>query len=94
MPAGDVIPATSSVNSSATVVTLLAANADRVGGTFYNSSTQVLYLKYGSGASTTDFTVAIASNTFWEMPHNYVYKGIITGIWASANGSVKITEFE
>jgi hypothetical protein len=79
-----------SVNSSATNVTVLASNTVRKGATFFNNSTQTLYLAFGATASTTAFTVPLASNAFFEMPSGYT--GVVSGIWASANGNVQVTE--
>lgn len=79
-----------SVASSATSVTLLAASARR-GATIYNDSTQVLYMKFGITASNTSYTVQLASGDYWEMPYP-IYTGRIDGIWASANGNARITE--
>lgn len=94
MSHGNAIPTVTSVSSSASVVDLLVANNSRIGMVFFNSSTQVLYIKFGSGASATDYTYQIASNGYWWVPNSPNYQGVVTGIWASANGSVKITEFE
>jgi hypothetical protein len=83
--------AVTQVASSATVVTLLAANNARMGAIITNNSTQVLYVKLGSGASTTSYSVVVPiSNGEFEIP--YGYTGIITGIWASANGYAYCTE--
>lgn len=78
------------VNSSASSVTVLASNVARKGATFYNNSTQILYLAFGSTSSTTAFTVPLASGTFFEMPSGY--NGVVSGIWASANGNCIVTE--
>jgi hypothetical protein len=82
---------TSSVASSATVVTLLAANAARRMASFYNDSTAILYLKLGATATASDYTVQMAANSFYELPLP-AYTGIVTGLWASANGNVRVTE--
>lgn len=80
------------VASSATSVTILAANENRSQAMLTNDSTQVLYLKFGStAASTTSYTVQIASNGYYELP-SPTYKGELRGIWASANGNARITE--
>lgn len=79
------------VASSDTVVTLMAANTDRVGLLVHNDSTAVLYLKFGSGASATDYTVRMVSQAYYECPYP-VYRGVVTGIWASANGNAYVTE--
>lgn len=82
-----------SVASSATAVTILAANANRKGASISNTSTAILYLLLATGTATatTSHTVQLASNTYYEVPFGYT--GIITGIWASANGSANVTEF-
>jgi len=87
-------PATGTVTavaSSATVVTLLAANTARVGALVVNSSTATLYLKLGSAASLTSWSVQLDPGAYWEMPRRY-YTGIITGIWSAVNGDAKVTE--
>jgi hypothetical protein len=72
-------------------VTLQASNANRRQLVVVNDSTAVLYLKYGSGASATSYTVKLAAGDYWEMPLP-AYTGIVTGIWASANGFAYVTE--
>jgi hypothetical protein len=80
------------VNGSASSVSLLASNTARKNATFFNDSTAVLYLKFGATASTTSYTVQIPSNGYYELPNGKVYNGAIDGIWAAANGAVRITE--
>ena len=84
--------AVTSVASSATVVTLLAANPARLGLVIYNDSTAALHVKFGTAASTSSFTVQMATETVYTLPDNPIYTGIVTGIWASANGFALITE--
>jgi hypothetical protein len=79
------------VASSATNVTLLAANAARRGATVYNDSTKDLYLKCAATASTTSFTVIIGNGGFFPIPFGYT--GIVDGLWSSASGSARIVEF-
>jgi hypothetical protein len=80
-----------SVAGSASNVTLLAANANRLGASIYNDSTADLYVKCGATASTTSFTIKLSQDDYWEVPNNYT--GIIDGIWSSATGSARITEY-
>lgn len=80
----------SNVSSSATNVTILAANTARMGAQFYNDSTAILYLKFGTTASATSFTVPLAAATYYELPGGYT--GNIDGIWVSANGACRVTE--
>lgn len=82
--------AVTSVASSATSVTLLASNANRLGATVHNDSTAALFLKLGATASSSSFTVKMAADSYYEVPFGYT--GILGGIWASANGSARVTE--
>lgn len=84
--------AVTSVASSATTVTILASNSGRKQAAVYNDSTQILYLKLGTTASVTSYTVQIPANGYYELPGVTVYTGEIDGIWASANGNARITE--
>lgn len=80
-----------SVTASATSVTLLAANANRKGALIYNDSTSTLAVAFASSASLTAFTVEIPAAGLYELPAPN-YTGIVTGIWAAANGSARVTE--
>ena len=89
----DDVPATgttTSVASSATNVTLLAANASRFGAMIFNDSTAILYVKFGATASATSYTVKMDAGDYFEVPYEFV--GQIDGIWASANGYARVTE--
>jgi hypothetical protein len=82
-----------SVSGVAADTSLIASNTSRKGISFYNDSTAILYLLFGTGvASTNNYTVQIPAQGFFEMPVAPVYTGGFHGIWAAANGSVKITE--
>lgn len=84
--------AISSVNSTDSSTTLIAAEANRIGLTVYNTDTGPLYLKYGATATTSSFTVKIPADGYWEMP-NPVYRGIIDGIWTTSGaGAAVITQ--
>lgn len=80
------------VASSATNVTLQAANGRRLGWYVYNDSTSPLNVKFGAVASATSFTVRIAAGGFYEMPVDLIYQGQIDGIWDAANGNARMTE--
>lgn len=82
-----------SVASSASSVTVLAANAARIGAAVYNDSTQILYLLLVTGgtASSSVYTVQMAAASYYEVPAYYT--GALIGIWASANGNARVTEF-
>jgi hypothetical protein len=88
---GPSVATQTSVASSASSVTILAANLNRQGAMVYNDSTAILYLLLGVGtASTTNYSVQLASQGFFETP--FSFNGQLTGIWASANGSARVTE--
>lgn len=82
-----------SVASQDTNITILAANANRIGATIFNNDTGPLYIKFGATATaTTSNTVCIAAGGYYELPAP-VYRGIIDGIWTtSGSGSANVTE--
>jgi hypothetical protein len=80
-----------SVAGSATSVSLLASNANRILATIYNESSSRLYIACAATASATAYTVQIFPNSYWELPASYT--GAISGIWNNAAGNARITEF-
>ena len=81
------------VVAAASDTSLLASNASRKGAIFYNDSTAILYLAYGSGAATTSsYSVQVPAQGYFELPPQPIYTGAIRGIWSAANGNVRITE--
>lgn len=83
---------TANVASSATNVTVFTANGGARGRVVYNDSTAILYLKFGATASTTSYTVQVASQGTYAFPQP-TYCGQVDGIWASANGAARTTEW-
>ncbi len=84
----------SSVASSATDTLILAANNGRLGATFYNDSTQNLFLLLATGtASSSVYSVQLGAQDYFELPGPCLYTGAVHGVWAAANGNVRITEF-
>jgi|SRR4051812_46513288 hypothetical protein len=80
------------VASSASSVTLKAANSSRLGFVITNDSTQILYVKFGTTASSSDYTLKMQPGTIYESAASPRYTGRIDGIWASANGNAYFTE--
>lgn len=85
----------SNVAASATSVTILAANTARIGATVTNDSSALIYIKFGTTASTTSYTVVLAGAasapfSYYEVPAGYT--GRIDAIWASATGNARVTE--
>jgi len=95
VPTKEIIASTATltnVASSATSVTVLASNANRLGAMIFNDSTQVLFLKFGATASSSSYTTALGPGAYYELPTAHIYSGIIDGIWVSANGNARVTE--
>lgn len=82
-----------SVTATASSTMLIDSNANRSGLIVFNDGDKTLYLKYGTTASATSYTVQIASGGYWEMP-SPTYTGRIDGIWAAtpSSGAARITE--
>jgi len=80
------------VAASVTTVTVLALNISRKHAVFFNDSTSICYLKFGSAASTSSYTVQMAANSYYELPTFYMYNGILAGIWIAASGNMRVTE--
>ena len=80
------------VASSASSVTVFAASGAVKGRTVYNDSSAILYLKFGTTASTTSYTVQLAAGAYYEFPQP-AFGGRVDGIWASANGAARVTSW-
>ena len=79
------------VSGSASSVSLLASNANARVRTVFNDSTANLFLKFGTTASTSSFTVKIAAGGYYEFPQP-LYTGACDGIWDAAAGNARLTE--
>ena len=80
-----------SVASSATSGTLIAARKGRKKLIIQNTSTAILYVLLGGGTATatTAHSFQMAANTNVTIDG---FTGAVSGIWASANGQANITE--
>ncbi len=86
---GGVTSATvSRVPVSTTVTTLAASNASRRRLIIHNE-TGTLFVKYGSAASSTDYTWRLTANTNVEIVG---YAGIVTGTKGTGNSDAQVTE--
>lgn len=82
----------SALASSASSAQLLASTSTRKGLILHNTDSFDVYVKYGTTASATSYTVMIAPNGYWEMPEP-IYTGRIDAIWAgNGSGSLYATE--
>lgn len=84
--------ALSQVTSTTSSQVILAANTSRKEAVIFNNSTANLYLAFTGTASTSAFTVKLATNTAYALPMP-LYKGVISGIWDAANGTAQVTEY-
>ena len=82
---------TANVAAATSSTTILAANTARRAAIFVNDSTSDAYLKYGTTASSTSYTVQwVAGSTITVQGEEYA--GIVTAIWNSATGNARVTE--
>lgn len=81
---------TVTASTSSTVV--LAANIQRQSAIFYNASTAICYLAFGSTASPTAYSVQIAANGNYTLSVP-IYTGEISAVWVSANGELVVTTY-
>lgn len=82
---------------SGTSITLLAANPGRNGYSICNESLAIMYMAKAATASATAYSIVFpptstTATCYVEMGVG-IYKGVISGIWASANGNARVTEW-
>jgi hypothetical protein len=76
---------------NASTVTLAASSIVRRGLLIFNDSGGLLYVKFGSGATTSDFSFRITANSLYES--SIEYSGLVTGVWGSGGaGQAQVTE--
>lgn len=79
------------VSASATSVTLFSSNASARGRMVVNDSQYDCYVKFGTTASTTSYTVKLGAGGYYEFPEP-VYTGRVDAIWTAASGAARTTE--
>jgi len=87
------VPTTTSVASSATSVTILAANTSRKGFSISNISTAKLYLSFSTPATTANCFIEVPAGAFLLLDQQLIVGSAIYGIWASANGAAQVTQY-
>ena len=70
-------------------MTIKAANSNRKSLIVTNDGSDVLYLKYGAGASLTSYTIQLFAEDLAVIDD---FSGEVTGIWDVATGSARVTE--
>tara|TARA_R100000995_G_scaffold75030_1_gene44238 strand:+ start:4738 stop:5151 length:414 start_codon:yes stop_codon:yes gene_type:complete len=78
----------SSVASSTSSVELLASASGRIEGVIQNDSTAVLYVKFGTAATSSSFTISLDPQEAVVIDK---YNGVVHGTWASVNGNARVT---
>ena len=86
-------PTTTSVASSATSVTILAANAVRRGISIANDSTSILRLSFSTPATAANSFIVMQPQSFLFLDQQLMVGNAVYGIWASANGTAQVTEY-
>ncbi len=86
-------PTTTSVTSSPSSGLIVGANNTRKGLSFWNSSTSILYLSFTSPATSENAFMYIAPQGQVFLDQQLIVGNAIYGVWASANGSCKVTEY-
>lgn len=81
--------AVTSVADTASSTTLIAANTAAKERIIQNDSSSILYVKFGTTASASDYTMKLSTDDVLTT----AYTGRIDGIWsADSTGAAKITE--
>lgn len=83
------VATTSTVALSTTVATLSASNSAKTQVIVHNDSGSVIYVKLGSGATTTDFSYRLTAQSTLEINGYY---GIVTAIRAAGTSDARVTE--
>ena len=92
-------PTTTSVASSTTSVALLGDNTSRRGLSICNESTSTLRLSFSSPATAANSFLSIAGRAsglqsgFVMLDNQLIVNSTVYGIWDSANGTAKVTEY-
>lgn len=83
--------AVTSVAGATANTNILASNANRILATIYNGASKNMYIKLGTTASTSSYTVILLPSSYWEIPQDYT--GNIDAVWASGvSGNALVTE--
>jgi hypothetical protein len=92
--ANNITSSVTRVASATTSTPLFGQNTGSKQRVLTNESSANLFLKFGTGASATSYTVKIPANGYYEFPAtNGVYAGAVEGIWDAANGFAQLTEY-
>lgn len=82
----------SSAAATVTSFTMLPLRPTRRGATFWKEGTNTCYLSLGSVASTSQYTVRLSNNGYYELPFNYIGPVSVIFSNATAGNSILVTE--
>lgn len=80
-----------SISASTDPILLLPANDNRKALSIYNDSSDVLWIKFGSGITSSFYNFEMPKKSLWESEF-YTFNGEIWGLWPTASGSALISE--
>lgn len=83
-------PSQTSPSVGVASTSILASNTSRLGATIYNEGSAICYMKLGSTASLTSYSVQVASGGYYEVPFGYT--GAIDGITSASTAQLRVTE--
>jgi len=87
-------PTTVSIASTTASTTIVSSNTNRKGIIINNQSTSDLYLSFTSPASSSNSFLEMAAGSVLALDQQLIITNAVYGIWDSANGTVKVTQFE
>lgn len=71
--------------AAATALTVLAANANRLGAIFQNDTGQTVLLRFGGTATANTYSVKVLNGAYYELPFRYT--GLVSAFAAAASAS-------
>lgn len=80
--------AVSTANASTSDAEVLAVNANRMNATFFMDGNATCYIKLGGAASSSDFSVRIVNNGYYELPEGYT--GSIHAVFSVTDAAIKL----
>lgn len=76
--------AVTSVAQATSNTVILSSNATRVFASIYNNSGQKMFIKLGTTASNSSYSIQLMPNSYWEVPNDWT--GEIDAVWSGAGG--------
>lgn len=71
---------------------LLSANQNRKGATFYMDGNRIAFIKLGTGADVNTFSVRLSNAAYWELPFDYTGPVTVTFQSGAASARLYVTD--